>query len=89
MAAQKQLKNVCTDNKEDIMSERRPYFGNGQRRRKKCSWKNNICIPSEEGYDTSRVVVEQNLTIIPQDQLENTMIKEGDQLEILCFVGGG
>ena len=36
-----------------------------------------------------RVVVEQNLTIIPQDQLENTMIKEGDQLEILCFVGGG
>ena len=43
----------------------------------------------EEGYDTSRVVVEQNLTIIPQDQLENTMIKEGDQLEILCFVGGG
>ena len=30
----------------------------------------------EEGYDTSRVVVEQNLTIIPQDQLENTMIKD-------------
>ena len=26
---------------------------------------------SEEGYDTSRVVVEQNLQIIPQDQLEN------------------
>ena len=37
---------------------------------------------SEEGYDTSRVVVEQNLQIIPQ-------IQEGDQIEILCFVGGG
>ena len=39
--------------------------------------------------DTSRVVVEQNLQIIPQDQLENTLIQEGDQIEILCFVGGG
>lgn len=44
---------------------------------------------TEEGYDTSRVVVEQNLQIIPQDQLEHTLIKEGDQIEILCFVGGG
>lgn len=89
MAAQKQLKNVCTDNKEDIMSERRPYFGNGQRRRKNAAGKTIYAYLLEEGYDTSRVVVEQNLTIIPQDQLENTMIKEGDQLEILCFVGGG
>lgn len=44
---------------------------------------------TEEGYDTSRVVVEQNLAIIPQDQLESTQIREGDQIEILCFVGGG
>ena len=40
---------------------------------------------SEEGYDTSRVVVEQNLQIIPQDQLENTLIQEGDQIEIHLF----
>ena len=40
-------------------------------------------------YEISRVVVEQNLQIIPQDQLENTLIQEGDQIEILCFVGGG
>ena len=38
---------------------------------------------------THLVVVEQNLQIIPQDQLENTLIQEGDQIEILCFVGGG
>ena len=44
---------------------------------------------AEEVYDSSRVVVEQNLQIIPQDQLENTLIQEGDQIEILCFVGGG
>ena len=43
----------------------------------------------EAGYDTSRVVVEQNLQIIPQDQFENTLIQKGDQIEILCFVGGG
>ena len=53
-----------------------------------------MCIPAMnrrmyKGYDTSRVVVEQNLQIIPQDQLENTLIQEGDQIEILCFVGGG
>ncbi len=44
---------------------------------------------TEEGYDASRVVVEQNLQIIPQDQLKHTRINEGDQIEILCFVGGG
>ncbi|MFQ7032728.1 MAG: sulfur carrier protein ThiS [Clostridium sp.] len=40
---------------------------------------------SEEGYDTSRVVVEQNLQIIPRISLNTD--QEGDQIEILCFVG--
>ena len=61
----------------------------GRRQGKNAAGKTIYAYLLEEGYDTSRVVVEQNLAIIPQDQLENTRINEGDQIEILCFVGGG
>lgn len=38
---------------------------------------------SEEDIDISRVVVEQNLQIIPQDQpVKWPLIQEGDQIEI-------
>ena len=36
-----------------------------------------------------RVVVEVNLTILKRDQLVSTMLKPGDQVEIVHFVGGG
>lgn len=44
---------------------------------------------AQEGYDIARVVVEQNLNILPRQALETTVIQEGDSIEILCFVGGG
>ena len=43
----------------------------------------------ETGYDSSRVVVERNLAIVPQDQLEAVIIQDEDSIEILRFVGGG
>ena len=43
----------------------------------------------ETGYDSSRVVVERNLEIVPQDQLEAVIIQDEDSIEILQFVGGG
>ena len=43
----------------------------------------------ETGYDSSRVVVERNLEIVPQDQLEAVIIQDEDSIEILRFVGGG
>ena len=43
----------------------------------------------EAGYDSSRVVVERNLEIVPQDQLEAVIIQDEDSIEILRFVGGG
>ena len=43
----------------------------------------------ETGYDSSRVVVERNLEIVPQDQLESVIIQDEDSIEILRFVGGG
>ena len=43
----------------------------------------------EKKLDKKRVVVELNLKIIPEQELENTLIKEGDCLEIVSFLGGG
>lgn len=36
-----------------------------------------------------RVVVEVNLTILKREQLPATILKAGDQVEIVHFVGGG
>ena len=41
------------------------------------------------GIDPRRVAVELNLDILPKAQYESTLIKEGDSLEIVHFVGGG
>ena len=37
----------------------------------------------------ARVVIELNRTIISRDAHESTLLKEGDMLEIVHFVGGG
>ena len=36
-----------------------------------------------------RVAVERNLEIVPRNQWSETMIGEGDRLEVVHFVGGG
>jgi thiamine biosynthesis protein ThiS len=36
-----------------------------------------------------RVAVERNLEIVPRNQWNETMIGEGDRLEVVHFVGGG
>jgi len=36
-----------------------------------------------------RVAVELNRNIAPRDTWSETMLKDGDQLEIVHFVGGG
>ncbi len=35
------------------------------------------------------VVVELNLNILKREELANAVLKEGDQVEIVHFVGGG
>lgn len=44
---------------------------------------NHLSIPKE------KVVIELNLEIIPKEELDRRRIKEGDQIEIVHFVGGG
>lgn len=41
------------------------------------------------GIDPRRVAVELNRDILPKAQYQETMLQEGDCLEIVHFVGGG
>jgi thiamine biosynthesis protein ThiS len=41
------------------------------------------------GMKEDRVAVELNLEIAPRGNWEATVLKEGDKLEIVHFVGGG
>ncbi len=39
--------------------------------------------------DSRRVAVEHNLVVLKRAAFETTPVKEGDQIEIVNFVGGG
>jgi len=41
------------------------------------------------GMQQGRVAVERNRQIVPRDQWPQTQLTDGDQLEIVHFVGGG
>ncbi len=41
------------------------------------------------GIDGQRVAVEHNLVVLKRAAFDRTMIKEGDEVEIVNFVGGG
>ena len=43
----------------------------------------------EIGIDPARVAVELNLAIVPKSTLEAVPVSDGDQYEIVHFVGGG
>ena len=44
---------------------------------------------AEAGYNAARVVVERNGEILPKTQYAETVLREGDSVEIVCFMGGG
>lgn len=44
---------------------------------------------AELGMKADRVAVELNLEIVPRGNWEATVLKNGDRLEIVHFVGGG
>lgn len=41
------------------------------------------------GLDPSRVAVERNLEIVPRGSLRQVQVEDGDDYEIVHFVGGG
>ena len=40
-------------------------------------------------YDPKRIAVERNGDIVLKSQYDTTILKDGDRLEIVSFVGGG
>lgn len=40
-------------------------------------------------FDTRRIVVELNGEIVPKAQYSETILKDGDCVEVVSFVGGG
>ena len=46
-------------------------------------------LATEIGLDPKKVAVERNLEIVPRSTLADVLIGEGDQIEIVHFVGGG
>src|SRR5438270_2547486 len=46
-------------------------------------------LVAQLGMKPDRVAVELNLEIVPRTQWNTTMLKNGDKLEVVHFVGGG
>ena len=44
---------------------------------------------AELGLDAKRVAVERNLEIVPRSTFAAVEVEDGDQFEIVHFVGGG
>ena len=43
----------------------------------------------EIGFDPLRVAVERNLEVVPRSTLGDVRVEDGDDYEIVRFVGGG
>ena len=46
-------------------------------------------LVSELGFDPARVAVERNLEVVPRSTLADVKVQDGDDFEIVRFVGGG
>ena len=46
-------------------------------------------LVADSGLDPAKVAVERNRVIVPRSTLAEVMLAEGDELEIVHFVGGG
>ena len=46
-------------------------------------------LVSELGLDARKIAVERNQEIVPRSAYDQTMLAEGDSLEIVHFIGGG
>ena len=61
---------------------------NGEHRRVYCGITITELV-NELGLDPHRVAVERNLAVVPRAQLAKTKVEDGDDYEIVHFVGGG
>jgi len=48
-----------------------------------------IALVEQLGMKPDRVAIELNREVVPRDRWPQTPLKDGDQLEVVHFVGGG
>lgn len=48
-----------------------------------------LALVEELGFDVRKVAVERNLMIVPRSLHGETVLAEGDRIELVQFVGGG
>ncbi len=46
-------------------------------------------LVNQLGLDPLRVAVERNLDVVPRGTLRDVQVEDGDDFEIVTFVGGG
>jgi len=46
-------------------------------------------LVDEYQLDTRKIAIERNLEIVPQSDFANIEVVEGDNIEIIHFIGGG
>jgi thiazole synthase len=46
-------------------------------------------LVQELGLDPGRVAVERNMAVVPRSTLAEVQVEDGDDFEIVHFVGGG
>jgi thiamine biosynthesis protein ThiS len=44
---------------------------------------------AQVSIDPRRVAIEHNLVVVKRDAFDTTLVREGDSVEIVNFVGGG
>jgi sulfur carrier protein len=48
-----------------------------------------LALVEELGFDVRKVAVERNLAIVPRSLHAETVLEDGDRIELVQFVGGG
>lgn len=44
---------------------------------------------ADAGYDVKRIAVERNGEVIPRSCYDSVVLQDGDDVEVVSFVGGG
>ena len=50
---------------------------------------NIVDLIEKLGLNMDKLAIERNLEIVPKSKFAMTIIKEGDKLELVHFIGGG
>ncbi len=61
---------------------------NGEHRRVRAGM-SLLELAGELGLEPAKVAVERNMTVVPRSTMAQVLVEDGDDLEIVTFVGGG